>query len=221
MDCLALVQFGPLAKGVAMGNFFAQQAANYQRLLKRSCESLLGICTGLLADRVLSDEEIRFLDTWLAENSDIATVWPGDVIYSRVQHVLNDGIITEEERDNLKKTLVDLIGNDFEQTGVTSGLATNLPIDDVPEILIPGNSFCFTGAFLYGTRKACENAITSRGGYTYPTVRINLDYLVIGTLASHEWAHTSHGRKIELALDYKKKGRTIFIISEKQWIQFL
>ena len=50
---------------------------------------------------------------------------------------------------------------------------------------------------------------------------MDLDYLVIGSLASREWAHTSHGRKIEKAMDYKKKGCSINIVSEEQWVQCL
>ena len=128
-----------------MASFFARKAATEQRILKRSCESLLGICSGLLADGYLSDEEIRFLDTWLADNDDIATTWPGEVLVKRIRDVLDDGNITEDEREYLKSTLSELIGGTFQETGATSGTSTRLPIDDVDNILIPGNSFCFTG----------------------------------------------------------------------------
>jgi len=204
-----------------MSNFFARKASTDQRLLKRSCESLLGICSGLLADGHLSDEEIRFLDTWLADNGDIAYSWPGEVIVKRIRDVLADGVVTEDERDYLKSTLSDLIGGTLEESGATSGVSTRLPIDEVEEILIEGNSFCFTGSFLYGTRNACHKAIEERGGTASGSVKVSLNYLVIGTLASREWAHTSHGRKIEKAIDYKNKGRQISIISEEQWVTFL
>jgi len=204
-----------------MGNFFARRAATDQRLLKRSCESLLGICSGFLADGKLVNEEIRFLDIWLADNNDIANTWPGEVVVARIRDILADGVITEEERDYLKTILSDLLGGTLEETGATSGVATRLPIDNIKTIEISDNSFCFTGNFLFGTRKACEKAITQRDGIVSSSVRIDLNYLVIGTLASREWAHTSHGRKIEKAIDYKGKGHPIFIVSEEQWVQFL
>ena len=204
-----------------MSSFFARKAATDQRLLKRSCESLLGICSGMLADGHLANEEIRFLDTWLADNDDIATSWPGEVIVKRVRDVLADGIITEEEREYLKSTLSDLIGGSIEETGATSGTATLLPLDDVDNIKIDSNSFCFTGSFLYGTRNSCHKAIEERGGTASGSVKVSLNYLVIGALASREWAHTSHGRKIEKAMDYKNKGRQILIISEEQWTDAL
>ena len=201
--------------------FFAKQAATDQRILKRSCESLLGICAGLLADGHLSNEEIRFLDTWLADNEDIAFSWPGEVLVKRIRDVLADGLITEEERDYLKSSLSELIGGTIEETGATSGVATRLPIDDIDGIQIQNNSFCFTGNFLYGTRPACHKAVEERGGTASSSVKMNLNYLVIGTLSSREWAHTSHGRKIEKAIDYKNKGRSVLIISEEQWVKYL
>ena len=79
--------------------FFAIQAATDAQLLRRSCESLLGICSGLLADGRLDDQEILFLDTWLAEHSAIANTWPGEVLYERIHAILADGVIDEKERE--------------------------------------------------------------------------------------------------------------------------
>ena len=61
----------------------------------------------------------------------------------------------------------------------------------------------------------------SRGGNALPGVRLDLDYLVIGTVANAEWANTSYGRKIEKAIEYKGRGRKITIVSEKNWIECL
>ena len=50
------------------------------RVLKQSCESLLGLCAGMLADGVLNNEEILFLNNWLTDNQALASEWPGDII---------------------------------------------------------------------------------------------------------------------------------------------
>jgi NAD-dependent DNA ligase len=204
-----------------MGNDFARRAATDQRVLKRCCESLLGICAGLVADSKLNDEEIRFLDTWLADSSNLCFSWPGEVLVARIKSVLSDGKITEEEREYLKKTLRDLLGGTLEETGAAGGMATKLPLNEVKVIEIKGSSFCFTGEFLFGTRKACEKAVTERGGVSWPAVKMDLNYLVIGTMASREWAHSTHGRKIEKALEYQNKGCSVLIVGEEQWVQFL
>lgn len=204
-----------------MGESFTRKAVTEARLLKRSCESLISICAGLLADGKLNDEEINFLNTWLIDNENIATTWPGQVVYARVRDVLSDGIITEDEREYLQQTLSDLLGSAFQETGAISGFSTGLPIDNINTIEIPGNSFCFTGNFIYGTLSACERAIREREGVAIPRVQTDLNYLVIGHLANREWAHSSHGRKIEKAIVYKKRGYPILIVSEEQWIPYL
>lgn len=204
-----------------MSQTFSRMAATDQRLLKRSCESLIGIATGMLVDGSLSDDEIRFLDTWLADHVELACSWPGEIVYARVREVLADGTITEDERNYLKQTLSDLIGGEFLETGATSGSSTRLPLDTVESVEIPGKNFCFTGAFIFGTRKACERAVQERSGVALSRIRHDLDYLVIGELASREWAYTSHGRKIEKAVKYKSDGFPILIVSETDWVQGL
>ncbi len=201
-----------------MGNLFAKRIATEKRVLKRSCESLLGICAGLMADGKLNDDEIRFLDTWLVENDGLSVTWPGEVVFACVQKIMADGHITEEERSYLQKKLSALLGGTLDGTG---GTATRLPINEVKNIEFDDSSFCLTGDFLFGTRKACEKAIAERGGIVSPSVRIDLNYLVIGTMASHEWVHSTHGRKIEKAMDYQNKGYSLLIVSEEQWVQFL
>jgi len=205
-----------------MEESFARHAWTDSRLLKRSCESLLGISAGIMADGELNDQEIKYLDNWLSDNLALASTWPGEAIYSRIRTILADNKITEDEREHLKQTLSDLIGGTLQEAGAASGASTSLPIDeDVDSIDIKDNLFCFSGNFLYGTRKACERAITERGGITTPRIRKDLNYLVIGTMASRDWAHTSHGRKIEKAMEFRKDQCLIFIVSEKQWVEYL
>ncbi len=188
---------------------------NWHNNFRKAMDSLYGLCAGLLADRKLTDDEIIFLDTWLKEHHEICTDFPANVIYRRVRDVLADGIITEDERADLYDTIGKMLGGTLEETGATDGLATRLPIDNVERIEIPGRRFCFTGKFVYGPRTKCERAVIELGGEVQNGITKKLDYLVIGTFASRDWAHTSHGRKIEKALDYKQKGKEILIISEE------
>ncbi len=46
-----------------------------------------------------------------------------------------------------------------------------------------------------------------------------VDYLVIGTLASRDWRFSSHGRKIENAIALQKSGHPIVIINERTWLK--
>ncbi len=204
------------------GRVACKRACTDARLLKRSCESLLGISAGLLADGELSDQEIKYLHLWLSENQSLTSTWPGEVIYSRINEVLADNKITEGGRNHLKQTLSELIGGALQETGVAFGSAsTSLPVDDIDSIEIKNKIFCFTGTFIYGTRAKCERAVAQRGGKAIPRIRKDLNYLVIGTMSTRAWAHTSHGRKIEKAIEFKKNNCPIYIIAEKQWIGYL
>lgn len=211
----------PQGLGDIMTREIARMIATEQRLLVRSCESLLGMCAGFLADGHLSDEEILFLDTWLRDHQELTTTWPGEAVHQRVKAVLADGVISEDERQHLTETLAGLIGGTLQDSGATTGLSTRLPLDAVQQIEITERTFCFTGAFVFGTRAKCQLSVIERGGIVFPNVRKNLNYLVIGSLASRDWAHTSHGIKIEKAQKYKSDGCEIFVISEETWVAAL
>lgn len=192
-------------------------AFNYTRNLTKATESLLGLCRGLLADRELNDAEITYLDTWLRENAIVADAWPGNVIVARVRQVLADHIITAEERNDLQETLAALTGMDLSE-GITAGLATRTAAEPPATVDFEGRTYCLTGRFLYGPRRRCEAAVRERGATLEPRVTRRLDYLVIGALASRDWANTSHGRKIEQAIQYRDRGiAAISILDEEAW----
>ncbi|MCK9506427.1 MAG: BRCT domain-containing protein [Porticoccaceae bacterium] len=195
-------------------------AVNRLRNLTKATQTLLGICQGLIADNILSPEEIIFLDTWLAENREVAKVWPGDVIARRIRGILADGVITLDEAEDLKVTLSQITGG-FLEHGAVSGTATSLPVENVHSILFEQSVFCLTGKFIYGSRSFCQQATEALGGQCVSDVTHGVHYLVVGGLASRDWAHTSYGRKIEKAVMFREKGQPIRIISEENWAQFV
>jgi hypothetical protein len=89
-------------------------ASGYVRIMaahinstRRCLGALVGIAQGLLCDGVLTNEEIHFLKKWFQENDDVCYGFPGSIIFERVKEVLDDGKITEDERDYLVKVLRD------------------------------------------------------------------------------------------------------------------
>ena len=202
-------------------NDLVRHRANKARLLARASDSLLGICTGLLADQVVNEAEVLFLDVWLRQHEEIRDTWPGYVISNRVRKILADERIRQDELDELKALLEQVIGGTLEQTGAVEGLSTSLPIEDGVTISIPHRSFCFTGRFAFGSRKSCELAVIQRGGRTSAEVVKTLDYLVVGNFITPDWVHTSYGRKIEKAVDYRDKGYSLKIVSETAWCDSL
>jgi NAD-dependent DNA ligase len=96
------------------------------------------------------------------------------------------------------------------------------PFDDpLPEISIQCKSFCFTGAFDYGSRSDCRQAVVSRGGSLTDGVTSETDVLVIGSKASPAWAHGSYGHKIEAAMVCRMQRGKPTIIPEAYWRELL
>ena len=82
--------------------------------LKQSLGELLGLARGLMADEKLTNSEIHFLHNWLEERYSMTSSFPGNVIHERIKDVLEDGVITEEERSHLVDTLNMLIEDRLE-----------------------------------------------------------------------------------------------------------
>lgn len=74
--------------------------------------------------------------------------------------------------------------------------------------MFEGKSFCFTGVFKFGTRSECHHAVITK----------KLDYLIIGSVGSEFWRHSSFGTNIMKAAQYKDDGSPIAIVAEAHWV---
>lgn len=203
-----------------MADDYRRTIARYINDTRRSLGALVGIAQGLLCDEVLSDKEIHFLKNWFNENDEICQSFPCDVIHLKVKEVLQDGIITEEERDHLVKVLRDLIGAP-ETDLAAAARVTELAYDRVERVAFPENRFCLTGDFVHGPRNKCETDIRERGGNISASVTKKLNYLIIGSLGSVEWKHGSFGTKVEKAMEYKRANVPIVVVQEGVWRECL
>lgn len=201
------------------GPAIARALAN--RRLTRSSQVLTGIVAGIMADGQLHDLEVRMLRAWLAENADVAAVWPGSAIAQLIDAVLADGVIDDAERAHLMQTLAQVCNNDFAETGSVSPEVAALPFDEGAQIDVRDSSVCHTGEFLYGTRKACEALTQKAGGWPVSAISGRVRYLVVGTHVSPNWINESYGRKIQQALELRQRGLHIFIVREQDWIAAL
>lgn len=194
---------------------------NRKRLVERSLDELLGLCKGLVADRILNEEETAVLIAWLRANRQVTELWPANVLMTRIDRMLADRHIDTDERTELF-TLLSEIASGGALDHVTQNLATSLPLTKpAPTILFPNRLFCFTGKFYLGTREACQLAVRERGGLIQGNVTQQTHYLVIGTLGSTDWIHSTHGRKISHAVELAQNGMPIALVSEQHWTTHL
>ena len=76
--------------------------------LQRSTETLLGFLRGITCDDHLSDMEIARLRGWLDTHDALRTHWPFDEITARLDSILSDSIVDEDERADLLEWCADL-----------------------------------------------------------------------------------------------------------------
>jgi len=187
---------------------------------KQLLGELLGLARGLLADQELSDSEIKFLHEWLEDRYHMTASFPGNVIHKRIKEVLEDGVVTEEERSHLVGTLTMLIEDRLEDLAEQVDL-TELWFDDVGLIEFNNSRFCLTGNFVYGPIEVCQSAIEARGGVVNESVGDELQYLVVGGLGVDEWRSGGLGTEIEKAMRLRAKDNSVKIIPEDSWVEHL
>lgn len=189
-----------------------------KRLNDRAIDELIGLSRGIIADKSVNQHEAEFLQSWLNINISYCHDPIVNQLFFRIKEMLVDGILDQEERQELHQILAEFTG----ESTVThcNELSTSLPLcSPPPKIEFPTMTFCFTGKFAYGPRKICEEVILERGGKTAGNVSGKVDYLVIGTFCSTDWLHTSYGLKIKKAAEMRETGFPIGIISEDHWAQ--
>jgi NAD-dependent DNA ligase len=103
----------------------------------------------------------------------------------------------------------------FQEEIAAQILASESPFDNPqPNIEFTGSTFCFTGKFDLGSRKACEQLISKEGGIPVKGISGELDYLVIGSQGSSNWKREKYGSKIEKAVLLRRQNGNPAIVSE-------
>ncbi|MCL2914547.1 BRCT domain-containing protein [Shewanella corallii] len=92
------------------------KAINYKANKCKAFTTLYGILKGIDADKTLKNEEVLFLGSWLKEQKYLPR--DGDVldIEDLITDILDDGIITQDEMDDLRSLLRDVV--DFNDCAV-------------------------------------------------------------------------------------------------------
>ena len=195
------------------------QEINVEHRIKRDMAEMIGYAKGVLSDGVVNEDEAMSLMTWADNNPDVILTWPANVVYRRLRKIFSDGHASEEECDDLRELLEELVGGEGGTIGGETA-STGLPLDDPPPLLeTPNRLFVLTGRFAYGTRASCVELLRNNGGWDEPRVTKRSDYLIIGAFASRDWLQTSYGNKIKKAEEYREKYSRPHIISEEYWLR--
>lgn len=201
------------------GNF--ADNSGYYDIVTSSVQFLHGMIHGIMADSDISDREIRVLSNWLDANDYLQGTYPFDELNSLLHTILEDGKITEDERNSLLafcsnvvdfKDSLNLREPDFD------ALRKKYSVDGIcaycPEITFDGKFFCFTGESYRATRAELAAEVERLGGTFKNSISKKTDYLIVGNAGNPCWAYSCYGRKIEDAMAVRRGGGKIQIVNE-------
>ena len=183
---------------------------------------LEGVFHGVLADGVLLDEEVHAMEAWLQNHAHLQGHFLYDGISKLIQDVLEDGVITEDERRSLIQFMLDFTSNISdkakEQLAPEPAAEASHSVYSTPLVQFQEHVFCLSGDFdCFESKSEVEDLIQSLGGTASKSVTKKVHYLVVGGAGSADWKFGKYGRKIEKALDYRAKGVAIEVI-EETWL---
>lgn len=192
---------------------------NADRMDRRGADVLAGLAAGIAADGIVTFDEAQFLrqwiDTQLAHLDDPVI----NLLYQRINLMLQDGVLDPEESAELLDTLrgfagISVAGPSTKAYNTLNPLPLNRP---EPEIVCDGRMFVFTGTMAFGPRRECERLVRERGADIGSGISKKVHYLVVGSIGNEQWRHSSYGTKILRAVELREQGSPIAIIGEDHW----
>ena len=158
---------------------------------------------GIIQDGEITEEESFNLRTWLYDNNYLSGHFPFDRLMSMLDRVLEDGILTKEESDEIMTTIQDLLN----------------PVESTRKQVfsVEGKHICLSGEFKCGKKSDVESVLTSRGAIVESSVKKTTDILIIGDLECSSYSNGSYGTKVKKAMEYNERGCSILIIKESDY----
>ncbi|MCK6605981.1 MAG: BRCT domain-containing protein [Ignavibacteriaceae bacterium] len=173
-----------------------------------------GLCTTIVFDKVIDNNEIDLLFEWRNYRRDFMTRFPLD----EFNNLLNQIKPTEKYSQFAKERIFQLIDTaalHFDRKVIQG-------IYDYPEKIIVSNmEFVLTGTFNTGEKKDVAKLITDRGGVVAKDVRQSTDILVVGSEGNENYTYGQYGRKIEKMLEKRKANEPVMILDEDYFIKYL
>ncbi len=169
-------------------------------------QELNSVLKAISCDGILVEAEIDFLINWMNSHSSLRGNYPYDRVYSKLSEVLEDGIITQDEHDELIR-LFQSADNPVEANACTCGCTD-----------LVGKNICLSGEFDFGSKENVSALLIAKGAVMQTSVTKKTNILVVGGQGSSAWSSGNYGSKIKKALELQSKGVDIMIIREKDFL---
>lgn len=182
---------------------------NRNMMERRAVHELQALAAAIIYDGKVDENELEFLGKWIVSRGEFRDQWPFRELFNLYYEILEDGVVTKEERMLLFDALCAIAASDEQ-----SGTAQDDIFDDDADIIFPEHSFLFTGVLQIGKRKDAQRTVEDLGGKNAKSPRRDLDYLVVGDLGSDMWTTSRYGTKIKKVMDHKDAGCPTTIVRE-------
>jgi hypothetical protein len=199
------------------------RSTEFYDMVTADLQRLHAIVGAIAADGEISVNEMRGLSDWLADHEHLKTCWPYDEIEALTTKVLTDRRIDADEHRLLMEFFTEFLALLDERTLVRPLLVEEAgkPISALcavaPNVSFTGATFCFTGASAKYKRAQFEQIVRELGGEALPGVSAKLNYLVIGAEGNPCWSYACYGRKVEKAVELRKKGIRLVLLHENDF----
>ncbi len=193
--------------------------------ITKSIQFLHGLVSGLGADGLINAKEIDVLKKWCLDHEYLKGCWPYDEFLALSIEVIQDGKITSHEHD-----IISYYFNEF--MGLNGNKSLRIPLNEAtvaitgvcavcPEIEFDSKNFVLTGESSKLKRKDLIKLIEDCAGTVLSSVTQKVDYLIVCDDGSPAWTYRAYGRKVEDAINMRKKGHKITIVHESDlWDAF-
>lgn len=202
-----------LCRKLMSSEYYSEATGAMQRL-----HAALGSIAG---DGEITIAELQGLRAWLHDHAELESCWPYDEVNALVTGVLRDGIIDQGEHRLLMDFFTEFTALFDNRTLNRPQMAESRQLVGVcavcPAITFEGRTFCFTGTSTRYKRSDLAEMVMKLGGTFTDTIRQNLNYLIIGADGNPTWAYACYGRKVEKAIELRRKGERIIIVHENDF----
>jgi len=191
----------------------------YYDVITSATQQLGGFLAGISADSTINAGELNALRNWSSENATLFNTWPFDALLPAIVRIGADRQLPADEHGELLSFCHCVSA--IKPTGkAKTDTAANLLIQ-VVSILIQDSTFCFTGESQNYTRKELAKIVEMYGGIAAASVTAQLHYLEICDVPNPAWAFQMYGRKVEKAMNMKKKGAGPEVVFERDLLDGL
>lgn len=194
-------------------NYLDYNQNPYYDVITSSTQQLGGFLAGISADKTINTEELMVLSNWSSENAPLFKTWPFDTLLPAIKRITADRQLSVNEHSELLTFCHSVTSiKSAEQEKITIPVKQ---LEQLVTIMIQESSFCFTGESSKYSRKELAQIVEMYGGIAADSVTAKLHYLVICDVRNPAWAFEMYGRKVEKAMNMKKKGAGPEVVFEE------